>query len=105
MSGDWRSRIIEAVERSVTEDGRSYRDISIRAGVGQNFVGELVRGDKRSNVENVIKVAQELGLSLAYVFAGVDIKPEDEAFLRILGSMSQEEKNHLLGFLRSKALA
>lgn len=93
---DWRSRLLRAVEA----DGRSDRAVSLAAKLGVNFVNELRNRDKEPGVEKVIRLARTLGLSLGYVFSGVDISARDEADLQLFLSLPDEQRQTILHLAR-----
>lgn len=66
MVENWKSRLLKAVD----EDPRSDRAISLAVGLGVNTVNELRNTDKSPSIEKVLKLAEELGLNLGYVFWG-----------------------------------
>ena len=68
MTQNWKSRLLQAVD----DDPRSDRAISLAVGLGVNTVNELRNTDKSPSVDKVLKLAEELGLSLGYVFWGAD---------------------------------
>lgn len=96
MDNGWRDRLAAAVAHS----GKSYRELSRACGFGPNFVSEFMAGGKAPSADRVVKLADVLGLSLSYVFTGVNISQEDEDFLRLVAQLPEDRKQHLLGFLR-----
>ncbi len=93
----WRQRLLAAVDN----DGRSGREISVAAGLGVNYIAELRNAGKDPRVKKIIKLADELGVSLSYVFLGVEATPEDEALLMEMRQMSEEQRRHLLGLVQA----
>jgi hypothetical protein len=61
MEDNWKTRLLRAVD----EDPRSDRAISLAVGLGVNTV-------KSPSIDKVLKLAEELGLSLGYVFWGAE---------------------------------
>lgn len=96
MMEDWRERLLEAVK----VDGRSDRAISQAAKLGVNFVNELRNGKKQPRVDKVIRLANELGLSLGHVFSGADLSAQDEGDLRLFLSLSPESRQTILTLAR-----
>lgn len=93
---DWRTRLLRAVDA----DGRSDRAISVAAKLGVNFVNELRNRDKEAGVGKVISLAETLGLSLGYVFSGVEISARDEADLGLFLSLPPEQRQTILELAR-----
>lgn len=98
MMPDWRERLIAAVDA----DPRSDRAISLAAKLGPNFVNELRNTEKEPGIKKVLKLANELGVSLAQLFLGGDITPEDEEFLDLLRGSTEAERDGFLQVLRAR---
>lgn len=60
-SGTWRDRLASEVARS----GRSKRDISLSAGLSQNYLREILEAGKEPSFTNLVAIAGELGLKVA----------------------------------------
>ncbi len=56
---DWRSRL----EAAYLASGRSKRDVSLAAGLGPNYLREVLAG-KSATVENLIALAAVLNIGL-----------------------------------------
>lgn len=67
MEENWKTRLLKAVD----EDPRSDRAISLATGLGVNTVNELRNTSKSPSIDKVLKVSEELGLSLGYLFLGI----------------------------------
>lgn len=61
IASDWRTRLDE--RRKAT--GRSMRDVSLKAGLGPNFMHEVVTKGKEPSIGNLIAVASELDTSVS----------------------------------------
>ncbi len=94
---DWRARLLAAIDA----DGRSDRAISLAAGLSPNFVHQM-RGGIEPGVKKVLRLAAEVKISLAELFYGRDFTHEDEQFLALLQSASEEERRSLLALLRAR---
>lgn len=91
-------RLIAVIEAS----GRDYKDISLAAGLGQNYVQQMIRNRKAPAVTNFMSIMNELGRHNAiYVLMGRKASPEDDRLLELLGSLSQESKDKAVDFFRS----
>lgn len=66
MKENWKTRLLKAVD----EDPRSDRAISLATGLGVNTVNELRNTDKLPSIDKVLKLSEELELSLSYLFWG-----------------------------------
>lgn len=81
---DWRSRLMEAVQR----DGRSMRAISIAAGHGPNYLQQVLRDQKDPGFGRVARILDVMGTStMLYVISGTEITDEDAEMLRIVLSL------------------
>lgn len=98
MDDGWRKRIRTAIEDS----GKSYREVSVAAGLGVNFVSEMLSSGKDPGASKLSKLCTTLGLSLTYVLTGVEMSAEDEEFLQLVSDLPDQERAHLLGMLRAR---
>lgn len=94
----WRQRLAQAVKR----DGRSRRAISLAAGVHETAVWELLNTDKDPQTDKVVAVAQELGVTVGWLFDGIEISPESSRLLKAWGRMSKAEREALLRYIESQ---
>lgn len=98
MMTGWKQRLLAAIEA----DGRSDRAISLAADLGPNFVNELRNTEKEPSVKKVLKLADELNVSLTHLFIGDNTTREDEEFLRLLRQSSDAERAGFLALLRAR---
>lgn len=98
MMPGWRDRLLEAIAK----DGRPDRAISLAAGLGPNFVNQLRHDDKDPKIKSLIQLADELGISLAKIFTGLDVTPRDEEFWALYRSMPEAERSALLALLATR---
>lgn len=98
MMPGWKERLLQAVE----SDGRSDRAISMAAGLGENFVNQLRNEDKEHSIKKVLKLADELGVSLSHLFIGSEITAEDEELFRLMRDTPPAERKALVEFLRAR---
>lgn len=94
--GDWRSRLLEAVDATEQSD----RSISLRARLGPNFVNELRNTSKVPAIDKVLKLGAALGLSGAYVVSGIELSQSDEELLQAFLSLDAENRRFLLDLAR-----
>lgn len=92
----WRERLLKAVDA----DGRSDRAISQAARLGVNFVNELRHQDKQPRVDKVLQLAKVLGLSVSYVFSGIELAASDESDLAKFLALSPESRKAILSLAR-----
>lgn len=80
----------------------SYRRLSIAAGLGPNYVSQLLSDDwKEPSFGNVIKLCDYLGLSITYVVTGADVTQREEELLHQMALLDDQERQQLLGLLRA----
>lgn len=96
MTDAWLSRIGGAIER----DGRSKRAISMAAGLGVNFVSDLLKGEKTPGIDSLRRLCVELKVSLPWVLTGVDMTPDAQEMLAILSQLSPEHQVMILDLAR-----
>lgn len=101
MMPGWRDRLLEAIAK----DGRSDRAISLAANLGPNFVNQLRHDLKDPKIKSVIQLADELKISLAQLFTGLEVTPRDEEFWAMYRSMPEAERAALLALLSARNAA
>lgn len=83
MKDGWKERLLKAID----EDGRSDRAISLAAGLGPNFIGQMrgtkAASPKKPNIEYVRKLAAELGKELSSIIG----QTEDDADRRLRSAL------------------
>jgi transcriptional regulator with XRE-family HTH domain len=97
MADDWKYRLLAAIDR----DGRNDKEISLAAGLGQNFVNQFRHGTREPKTKQVLKLADALGVSLTHIFLGEDVTRQDEEFFQLLRESSPEGRDAVLRLLRS----
>jgi transcriptional regulator with XRE-family HTH domain len=96
MIDDWKERLLAAIEA----DGRSYRAISMAAGLGPNFVNQFRREEKEPAAKHVIMLAKALNMSLSHLFLGNDeVTAEHEELFRLLQGSTPEGRDLALKLL------
>lgn len=88
MAKTWRDRLGAEIKRQ----GRSYREVSLSAGLGETYVSELFRSGKDATIGNLQKVCETLGVSFTYITAGVRLTPDVEKVLAQIASVSDEQR-------------
>lgn len=96
----WRKRLAETIKAS----GLSLAEISRRADVGRNYVQQMTKYDKNPRADYVVKVCQALRVSLAYIFAGVEINAGTEELVQRFQALSEKEQDAFLNWLRSRPI-
>ena len=89
MRQDWFERLICAIK----EDGRPYKQISEQAGLGVNFVSQMVNSRKYPSGENIRKIIDVMpGASTAEIFLGLEISDQNLEFLSLLERLGPEDQ-------------
>ncbi len=101
MVTDWRSRLAAVIETS----GRSMRDISLSAGVSQNYLGSILHEGSEPSIERMMKLCDELGVSVTYLLLGVDLTGNAEQMLRAYAMLNEEQQKTVLALVKSMAPA
>lgn len=92
----WRERLIAAIDA----DDRSERRISLDAGLGPNYVGQLIKNNG-AEVDSVLKLCAALNLSVSYIFTGVEMNTLDEEMLIRFSALPLDQKQAFASLLRS----
>ncbi|MCO5092639.1 XRE family transcriptional regulator [Bosea sp. (in: a-proteobacteria)] len=95
---DWRQRLLNAAEKT----GRSDRSISLAANLGPNALNEIRNTSKEPSVERTLKLIEEIGVSRSYVFLGIEITPDVEEIVELLGRASPLARQGFAAFLRER---
>lgn len=100
MAEGWRERLTMALKR----DGRSQAEICRKAGVSHNYLRAILKEGKDPSISNMVRLAQALGVSAAWLVDGLEISPKAEKLLKAWASFPIEEQELLLEyFLRQAA--
>lgn len=92
MDDNWYPRLVAAIEA----DGRSKRQISEAAGFGPNFVQQMIKQGKVPSADKLQGLLRALGThQMFYVLTGIEVRPEDEAFLRIALAAPQKVRDRM----------
>lgn len=97
MENGWRTRLLEAIEK----DPRSPRAISLDAGLGPNYLDQMMRRGTAPSTPAVVALCETLKISITYLFTGVEMSREDEELLSISGRLPHDRKALLLQMARS----
>ena len=95
MSENWLTRLSEAVDR----DGRTPRAISRSAGLGPNYLGELLKG-KVPGIDKLLRLCAEMNVSATWVLTGAEVTTDGEEMLGHLSKLSADQQTTLLDLAR-----
>lgn len=68
----WRKRLYDAILNS----GKAPYEISLSAGLGQNYVEQLMKRDVAITVPVLLKICEVVEVSPDYLFSGVEISKD-----------------------------
>lgn len=87
-----RDRLLQALERS----NHSRRSASVAAGLGYNYLQQLLDQGRPPSVENLMSLCNVLDTSLSYVLLGQDVTPEGETLTRLMSEMTPQQRGLIL---------
>lgn len=91
---------LDRLRFAMKADGRSARAVSIAAGLGPNYLSELLLSKKEPGIEKFLRICQELHVSSSYVLTGTEVSQDAEEMLGILASLPAEEQETLFRLAR-----
>jgi transcriptional regulator with XRE-family HTH domain len=92
MTTQWRDRIRTTLEKS----GKSMRAVSIAAGLGENYLHSVLGEGKEPSIDRLLKIADTLNISLAWLLYGIDIGPQEERLLRLYAKLPEQQRRAIL---------
>jgi transcriptional regulator with XRE-family HTH domain len=93
MDDRWFERLLEAVRR----DGRDMKAISLAAGLGENYVQQMVKDRKKPRIDTLVRLLQELGRAdTLFIVTGTKFTEEDRRLLEVAASLEDEGKRALI---------
>lgn len=96
---EWRQRIVDAIMAELAT-GRARRDISKAAGLGENYVSQMLTRGTSPRLDEASRLIRELGLSLSYVFLGIEMTPDVEELLQLFLDMPEDVREAQTDALR-----
>lgn len=76
----WRERL----EAAAAEDNRSFREISLAAGLSHGYLHGILRDNKEPTLDRFSKICKELNKSTAFILLGANISAETEEIIKAL---------------------
>ena len=71
MSKPIRNKFGKQVRNLRRERGWSQEDLADNSGVHRTYIGAIERGEQNVSIDNIIKLAKALGVSLEQLFKGL----------------------------------
>jgi hypothetical protein len=97
-----KSDIVERLKIAIAADARANSKISTDAGLGVNFIQQLIAHGKMPGADKLSAILAALGPdAFMYVMTGLNVTDEDFEFIRILHELSPEARVDALRFFRA----
>jgi transcriptional regulator with XRE-family HTH domain len=96
---EWRVRLLQCI----ADDGRSARKIGKLAGVGGNYVRQMINDGKQPSFDIVVRLCEVLDISVTYIVSGAKMSRYEEEVLAILTRMDDQQRQALRAFLETLA--
>lgn len=106
---DWENRLIEVIEAKIRESvppGKrrgtiTYRSLSLAIGRAPGYIHGFIKSGKEPSLDSVVRLCDELGVSMSYVLWGLAISPQDEALLKRVAALPRDAQLKFVDFLKS----
>lgn len=96
----WFDRLLTLIEASKTA-GKDYKEISLAAGLGQNYVQQMVKERKQPTVDKFLAIMNVLGKSkVGFVLTGAEISEEDMLLVEAAAGLPPSAKPAALELFR-----
>lgn len=82
---------------------RSLRDISLKAGMGAGYLHGVLVEKKDPTIGNLLKIADQIGVSLSHIIYGIELGADEERLLRLYARMTPRQKKAFLEMAHSSA--
>lgn len=100
MKDEWFHRL----ERLISEDGRSFRQLSEAANCGPNFVQQLLKTRKDPRASQLSRLLEALGPEATlYVTTGIRMSEDDLTFLQLVSSLDAGARRDAVALLQRLA--
>lgn len=98
LDESWKTRLAQGIKAN----GKSQREVSLAAKLGQGYVNSLLKEGKDPTIENLVKVCAAANLSLSWVLFGVEMSRETEELIQEIERSGPARRAGLLQFLRGE---
>jgi len=96
MKDGWFERLSEVI----SDDPRSMRALSLEAGLGPNFISQMLKDKKDPGGERLFSILSKLDQSaIAFIFLGIRINSDDLEMLSLYSELSEQARQQFRGFL------
>jgi transcriptional regulator with XRE-family HTH domain len=102
MDNGWFDRLVDAIVR----DGRDMKAISLAAGLGQNYVQQMVKDRKKPKIDTLVRLLNELGRAdTLWIITGQEFTDEDRQLLEVAAFLEDDGKRKLIEAFAALAAA
>ncbi len=88
--------MLERIQIAIAKDGRSMRRISAAASLGENFVNQLLRGERSPTVAKLKDLCDELDVSMVYIITGIELDTDSETLTRTFTLLPPDKRQLVL---------
>lgn len=93
MDDKWFDRLLDAVRR----DGRDMKAISAAAGLGENYVQQMVKDRKKPKINTLVRLLKALGRAdTLYIITGTAFTDVDRQLLEVAAPLDDAGKRALV---------
>lgn len=94
MDDKWFDRLLDAVRH----DGRDMKTISAAAGLGENYVQQMLKDRKKPKINTLVRLLKALGRAdTLYIITGAQFSDADRQLLEVAAALDDEGKRALIG--------
>ena len=91
----WFRRFCAAIDDSYL----SYREISRKAGLGENFVNQMMRNGRVPSVVNMLAICEVIGASPVEILTGSELDPETLEVFRLFNRLPADHRASVLNLM------
>lgn len=97
MIDNWRDRLTIIMN----EQNISARNLSLKAGLSENFVGQMFRTGRDPSISNIVKICAALNIAPANILFGVRISEQEQQLLTLTSQLSKNSYNIFVELMQS----
>lgn len=87
------------LELAIANDGRSLREISKAAGLGENYLNQLLKDGKTPRLDSLQKIARALNASFYWIVEGIEVSQEAEEIARKVLQLPPTEREAMMALV------
>ena len=97
MSKDWFKRLTDAI----AETGEARRSISLRAGLAESYVQQMIQFGKQPSVDKFIALCEAIGRDPVEILTGARQDGDALQVLRLFSAMTPQQQQAFLDYLKT----